>query len=92
MEQKLFAVFDSKAAQYLQPFTSLNKHTALRQFSNAVASEGHDFNQHAPDYSLWEIGEFDSTKATFKNAPAEMIGNAHELLNQLELLDQSKPS
>lgn len=56
----LFAVHDVKAAQYLPPFASMNEGTAQRQFASAVMNEGHDFNVHAADYSLWSIGEFDT--------------------------------
>lgn len=90
MIQPLFAVFDMKAKHYLPPFTSTNKQTAIRQFSSAVSSEGHDFNTHATDYSLWEVGSFDSEKALVVSTTIEQIAHAHELLAQLALFEESQ--
>lgn len=81
----LFSVFDSKAAAYLPPFHSQNKATALRQFESAIMSDGHDFNAHAHDYTLWTVGSFDNEKATLKPATPELIANAHEIKAQLDL-------
>jgi hypothetical protein len=81
----LFAVHDVKAAQYLPPFASMNEGTAQRQFASAVMSEGHDFNVHAADYSLWSIGEFDSETAEIKTSTKTMLVNAFDLKTQLEM-------
>lgn len=56
---KIFTVYDSKAAAYLQPFFCPNGAVAIRAFSSAAKQEGHDFNRYAADYTLFEIGQWD---------------------------------
>lgn len=60
---KMFTVFDSKAAAFLQPFFAPTTAVAIRSFSQAARTQGHDFNQYAEDYTLFELGEFDQETA-----------------------------
>lgn len=62
---KVFAVFDSKAAAYLQPMFFLTKGVAIRAFSSAVSDPKHEFYRYAEDYCLFELGEFDEASAIF---------------------------
>jgi len=55
----LFCVYDSKVEGYLPPFTAMNRPVAIRIFETAVLQEDHDFNRHAEDYSLFEIGHYE---------------------------------
>lgn len=54
----MFAVFDSKAGAYLEPFFAPTRGVAMRSFEAACLSEGHSFARHAEDYTLFEVGEF----------------------------------
>lgn len=56
---KIFTIYDSKAAAYLQPFFSVNSAVAIRSFTTAANDVQHDFNRYAADYTLFAIGEFD---------------------------------
>lgn len=78
MDNLLFTVYDSKAANYLPPFVSRNHATALREFRDAVNQEGHAFNTHAEDFTLWHIGTFDSEKATLTQEIPTLVASAHE--------------
>lgn len=57
---RIYSILDKKANAYHQPFFSINHSTAIRSFESAVLEEGHEFNRHSEDYSLWSIGEFDA--------------------------------
>lgn len=59
MIHKIFAIYDSKARAYLQPFFAVNASVALRSFERAVNDERSDFHAYAGDYELFELGEFD---------------------------------
>lgn len=59
MVLKVFAVYDSKARSFLQPFFSVNGAVAVRAFESASNDERHDFHRFAGDYELFEIGEWD---------------------------------
>ena len=56
---RIFAIYDSKAEAYLQPFFSPTKATAIRSFTQAANDEKTDFYRFAEDYTLFEIGEWD---------------------------------
>lgn len=60
---KLFAVFDSKAALFGQPFSDQQEGSAIRNFSDAVNDSSNPnnlWNKHPEDFSLFQIGEFDN--------------------------------
>lgn len=77
----LFCVYDEKAEMYLPPFTAMNRAVAHRIFESAVMQEGHDFNRHADDYSLWEIGKFDQDKGLVtSDGKHHNVVNAHHLM------------
>lgn len=60
---KMFTIYDSKAAAFLQPFFAATTAVAVRSFSAAARQEGHDFHNYAEDYTLFELGEFDQENA-----------------------------
>lgn len=60
---KIFAVLDSKAAMFGNPFFDQQEGSAIRNFSDAVndSSNQHNmWNKHPEDFSLFNIGEFDN--------------------------------
>lgn len=60
---KIFAVFDSKAASFLLPFYASNVPVGQRHFARGVADPSMDIGQFPEDFSLWEIGTFDTNTA-----------------------------
>ncbi len=79
----MFAIFDSKAGAYLQPFFSQSRGVALRSFMGASADASHDFNKYPEDFSLVELGEFDqeSGKLVAYSNPTN-LGSALQLSSQ----------
>jgi len=65
MEYKVFTVFDSKAAAYLQPFFTATTGLAIRSFQDAALNPEHQFNKHLGDYTLFEIGTYDDLTGKF---------------------------
>lgn len=60
---KLFAVFDSKAAFFGQPFSDQQEGSAIRNFADAVndgSNQNNMWHKHPEDFSLFQIGEFDN--------------------------------
>lgn len=70
MITKIFSIYDSKAAHYLNPFFAPNAAVALRMFERAVNEENTDFHRFAGDYTLFEIGEFRMDTGDVIPAPA----------------------
>jgi len=68
---KIFAVYDSKARFFGQPFFDQEEGSALRNFGDAVndgSNPNNMWHRHPEDFSLFELGEFD-------NGSGEIIPN-----------------
>ncbi len=81
----MFCVYDSKVEGYLNPFTAMNRAVANRIFETAVLTEGHDFHQHAEDYTLFEVGQFDPDTGVLEPGQLSSVANAHQVLNKARL-------
>lgn len=69
MVLKIFAVYDSKAASYLLPFYASNLPVGQRHFARGVADPTMDIGQFPEDFSLWELGTFDTNTAVIVPLP-----------------------
>lgn len=79
MKIKMYAIYDSAAGAYLQPFFFHQDGLALRAISDCVADPSHNFAKHPDDYTLFYIGEFDDQTGDIVPAvPAESLGNLIE--------------
>ena len=65
MKMKIFGIYDSKAEAYLQPFFMKTKGEAIRGVTALVHDPNHNFNKHAADFTLFELGGFDDSNASF---------------------------
>lgn len=82
---KIFSVYDSKAAAYLQPIFCVNAAVAIRSFEHAVNSEGHDFSRFSADYTLFELGSFDPQLGQFElHQMPHNLGTASSFLRQIK--------
>lgn len=87
MIQFIYSIHDNKANAYLPPFFLHNKNMAIRTFSDAVQDEGHAFNRHPDDYSLWEIGEFDDTTGEIiYHTPHKALGCGVDYIFNAEII------
>ncbi len=76
---KIYSVWDSKAAAYIQPFFATNDAVATRMFETAANDAGHDFHRYAEDYALFRIGQFDQEKGDLLPENIVSIAQAHLL-------------
>lgn len=83
---KVFAVRDTKAQAFLQPFYSPSVGSALRAFTDAVNDPQCPFNKHPEDYLLYEIGSYDDSNAAL--IPLEVV---HLQVAATDLVDVKKP-
>ena len=86
MTQHIFAVFDAKADAYLAPFQASTFGIAERLFSDMVNQQGHQFNRHPADYTLYVIGRFDTHTALLESVELKPI------ITGLQALDDSRDS
>lgn len=73
---KAFSVYDAKAQAYLPPFFFRATGEAVRAFTTAANTSGHDFNNYADDYTLFEVGEFNDDTGALKIMVPLSHGNA----------------
>lgn len=96
MMQKMYAVRDSKAQAFLQPFFSSANGSALRALSDVVNDGKSQFFLHPEDYILYEVGAFDdSTGEIVPVTPIKLLACASDFVEksstkQLELVDGKK--
>lgn len=67
MIQKIFCVHDSKAGTFLLPFYAINVEVAQRHFARGVADPNLDIAHYPEDFSLWEIGSYDTNTAKLES-------------------------
>lgn len=80
---KIFSIHDSKAEAYLPPFYCRAEGEAIRNFQTAINTQDHAFNAHAADYTLFYLGDWDETSATFSlKKSIENLGNGMNYLDK----------
>lgn len=62
---KIFSVYDTAAGAYLQPFFAPTLGLAIRSFQDAVNTPDHQFARYSHDYTLYLLGEFNDSDASF---------------------------
>ena len=73
------AVYDSAVGVYFQPFFARSRAEALRSFVDVANTDGHPFNNHPGDYTLFILAEWDEESGRFSQADAyDCLGTALE--------------
>jgi len=80
---KIFAVFDSKASAFLQPFFSPTTATGMRAFESACKDENQMFARHPEDFTLFELGDWDPAEGSFEaHESKRSLGTALEFVSR----------
>lgn len=66
---RVFAIYDSKAEAFLQPFFMRQKGEAIRAFSDSVNDVKSNFNKYPEDFTLFEFGVFNDDSGVFEMLP-----------------------
>lgn len=81
MLQKIFTIYDSKVESYQSPFTAIHKGYALREFENVSNDPKTAIGQYPADYTLFEIGEFNTTTGSItQHEVKQSLGTAIEFV------------
>lgn len=76
MKLLIFAVFDTKVAAFMPPFTMSTRGAALRGFGDEVARPGSEIGKHPEDYMLYEVGAFEQATGAVTAAVPECVCTA----------------
>lgn len=86
---KMFAIHDSKAEAYLPPMFYPTSAMAIRAFTQAANAEDHEFNTHAGDYTLFELGAFDQLTGKLNSPLAPInLGTAHTFITSMPAIQE----
>jgi len=67
MKYKVFAVWDQKVGEYLQPFFMRTYGEAIRAWCEVVNDKNSQFYKHGEDFTLFELGDYDGSTGQFGN-------------------------
>ena len=81
-----YAVYDMKAAAFMNPFFMPTDGMAIRSFTKAAIEDGHDFQLYGGDYTLFRIGSWDPVRGELvTQEPHDNLGTALMLASAYEL-------
>lgn len=76
MRVKVFAVYDSVARVFAQPFCFLEEGQACRAFANSAADQNTNIGMHPNDFTLFHIGFFDDNTGEVESIKPVSLGLA----------------
>lgn len=86
---KMFTVYDSKAETYLRPFSMRSTGEAIRGFITTLNDGQSEMSKYPADFTLFELGTYDETKATITTLPTmENLGNGIHLKGKLSIANE----
>lgn len=62
---KMFSIYDCKVETYTVPYYYKTRGEAVRSIIDLLKEGKHEFAQHPEDYTMFELGSFDLSKAEF---------------------------
>lgn len=80
MIKQFFAVLDSKAGIYGNPFISLNTETAIRDFTYATTDPETQISRYPEDFALYLLGSFNDETGEIIHAGVEILVHAKQVL------------
>ena len=85
------AVFDVKVGVFFQPFFARSRGEALRSFVDQAQQEGHVFQKHPGDFSLFVLASWLEDNGSFENeVPAVNLGTALEHVSRESVPDPAQ--
>jgi hypothetical protein len=80
MKLQVYAVYDTKAEAFGQPFFMNADGIAVRSFIEACKNENGEFIKYPNDFTMYQIGTYDDSNACLTyNKPKELITAAQAL-------------
>lgn len=81
----VFAVYDSKAECYSNPFLFTTRGMAHRSWETSCADEKAPYNQHPEDFTLFELGSYNTLTGELVSLKTPIsMGTALEILSKAD--------
>lgn len=82
MIMQVFTIRDKASEAFLPPIFFRHVGEAIRAFESAVRQEGHNFNTHKSDFSLYACGTWDDNSGLFSPRDPELLMNALQVSSE----------
>lgn len=82
MKLQTYAIFDSKANVFSQPFFAANNAVALRMFGNTADDPATNLHKNPVDYTLHHIGEYDDATGALVSIQPTNLGLASQFIQE----------
>lgn len=82
MVSNVYAIFDTKADMFNQPFVFTTNGQAIRAFSDLAYDKNTFVGRHPEDYRLFKIGMFDDSTGLLESCRPEPLGMASEYITK----------
>lgn len=86
---KLFTVHDKATDTFSAPVTIPSTRDAIESFTASCNDPKSAHFKHSPDFTLFQIGEFDQFKGILTLSDKKLVANASSLIKHGEQYDQS---
>ncbi len=74
MKKHLYAIYDTAAAYYMDPWTSQTDASAMREFENLVNKGDNQISHNPQDFTLFSLGEWTNHSAVIiPTAPVKVL-------------------
>lgn len=89
MNQNIYAVKDIVANEFQPPFYLKNDALAIKEFGKACENPDTDWNKYPSDYSLYNLGVFDTETGHIISTDNKQISNASQFTKETTHAKQS---
>ena len=80
----IYAIMDSKAEAFMQPFFAQTPGLAQRMCEGTVNDPNSQLNRYPEDFALWRIGSFDDRTGQVTGDTPTLLVQAFQLLRKEE--------
>ena len=89
MKIEIFAIHDSKAEAYMQPFFTQATGVAIREFTKLSNDETHPIGQNPTDYTLFYLGTWDQWTGDIKGDIPKAVVNGKDVQDKIQIPQQA---
>ena len=83
MKMNAYTIYDVASGTYMRPFYSEADGQAIRGFKDIAQDENHDVGRHPEDYTLYRIGDFNTTTGKMTGEDLEKMATGLEMIAEM---------
>lgn len=80
MYQRMYTIYDKKAAAYMAPFFFRTNAEAIRAVQQNAASQQSNLSKYPEDFQLVLVGEWDDLTGVVKAEPHQVLAEVNDLV------------